>query len=69
MSNGRLMITMASAFHAGEIACVASNVEGTTSSLATLTVLCKKMLHYTHTVCWCIQDSVRVRFTCVTLCI
>ena len=31
MSNGCLMITMASAFHAGEIASVAFNMEGTTS--------------------------------------
>ena len=43
MSSGRLMITMASAFHAGEIACVASNIEGTISSLATLIVLCKEL--------------------------
>jgi len=45
MSGGHLMITMASAFHAGEIACVASNIEGTISSLATLIVLCKDLLH------------------------
>lgn len=38
---GRLMITMASSSHVGVIACVAMNTEGTISSVATLTVLCK----------------------------
>jgi len=38
-----LMITMASEVHVGEIACVARNSKGTISSLATLTVLCKKI--------------------------
>lgn len=42
VAGGRLMVTMASASHVGEIACVAVNIEGTISSVATLTVLCKR---------------------------
>ena len=41
MTGGQLMITMASESHVGLIACVATNTEGTISSIATLTVLCK----------------------------
>ena len=41
MTGGHLMITMASESHVGVIACVARNIEGTMSSIATLTVLCK----------------------------
>ena len=37
----QLMITMASRLHVGQIACVATNTEGTISSVATLTILCK----------------------------
>ena len=42
IAGGCLMIIMASLTHVGEIACVAVNVEGTISSVATLTVLCKR---------------------------
>ena len=42
IAGGCLMITMASSLYVGEIACVVVNVEGTISSIATLTVLCKK---------------------------
>jgi len=41
VTGGRLMITAVSTVHAGKITCVAINVEGTTSSVATLTVLSK----------------------------
>ena len=41
VSGGHVMITPVSTVHAGKITCVAINIEGTTSSVATLTVLSK----------------------------
>ena len=41
ITGGQLVITMVSESHVGVIACVAVNTEGTTSRIATLTVLCK----------------------------